>query len=79
MKTLIQLSAYTIASNCTDITDCNYGIEEILEGYEKYRKMGKFSPKFFDNRLEKLEAKRDKFSMKQYGMKYNQYIATKEI
>ena len=24
-----KLSAYTIAKNCTDITDCQYGIEEL--------------------------------------------------
>ena len=74
---MIQLSAYTIATNCTDITDCNYGIDEILEGCEKYQKMGKHFPSFFHTRLEKLEAKRDKLSIKEHGMNYHQYLNTR--
>ena len=34
----MKLSAYTIAKNCTDKSDCNEGIKEIYEYLENCRK-----------------------------------------
>lgn len=72
-----KLSPYTIATNCTDITDCNYGIREIFEAVDYYKeKLGRKEPQYFWNRLEKLQAKRDKFSVKEHGMKYDEWLMT---
>ena len=58
MKT--KLSPYTIASNCTDLTDIN----EIQEEMKRLVSEGKNVPSFFYSRLSKLQTKRKKFEQK---------------
>lgn len=62
MKT--ELSPYTIASNCTDLTDVRDGINEIQEEMKRLVSEGKNVPSFFYSRLSKLQAKRKKFEQK---------------
>lgn len=62
MKT--KLSPYTIASNCTDLTDIRDGINEIHEEMKRLVSEGKNVPSFFYSRLSKLQAKRKKFEQK---------------
>lgn len=60
----IKLSPYTIASNCTDLTDIRDGINEIQEEMKRLVSEGKNVPSFFYSRLSKLQAKRKKFEQK---------------
>jgi hypothetical protein len=60
----IKLSPYTIASNCTDLTDIRDGINEIHEDMKRLVSEGKNVPSFFYSRLSKLQAKRKKFEQK---------------
>ena len=62
MKT--KLSPYTIASNCTDLTDIRDGINEIQDEIKRLVSEGKNVPSFFYSRLSKLQAKRKKFEQK---------------
>lgn len=62
MKT--KLSPYSIASNCTDLTDIRDGINEIHEEMKRLVSEGKNVPSFFYSRLSKLQAKRKKFEQK---------------
>lgn len=62
MKT--KLSPYTIASNCTDLTDIRDGINEIQEEMKRFVSEGKNVPSFFYSRLSKLQTKRKKFKQK---------------
>ena len=62
MKT--KLSPYTIASNCTDLTDIRDGINEIQDEMKRLISEGKDVPSFFYSRLSKLQAKRKKFEQK---------------
>ena len=62
MKT--KLSPYTIASNCTDLTDIRDGINEIHEEMKRLVSEGKNVPSFFYSRLSKLQTKRKKFEQK---------------
>lgn len=62
MKT--KLSPYTIASNCTDLTDIRDGINEIQEEMKRLVSEGKDVPSFFYSRLSKLQSKRKKFEQK---------------
>ncbi len=62
MKTT--LSPYTIASNCTDLTDICDGINEIQEEMKRLVSEGKNVPSFFYSRLAKLQTKRKKFEQK---------------
>lgn len=62
MKT--KLSPYTIASNCTDLTDIRDGINEIQEEMKRLVSEGKNVPSFFYSRLSKLQTKRKKFEQK---------------
>lgn len=57
-----QLSSYTIATNCTDITDLKDAIEEIKDAVQIYTQQGKKVPSYFFVRLHKLE---DKLKKKQ--------------
>lgn len=74
-----KLSPYTIASNCTDITDCNDGIDEIFEAFDRYDGQHKKRPLYLYSRLEKLKAKRDKCSLKEHGMKYDDYLLSRDL
>lgn len=56
----IKLSPYTIASNCTDLTDIRDGINEIQDEMKRLVSEGKNVPSFFYSRLSKLQAKRKK-------------------
>lgn len=62
MKT--KLSPYTIASNCTDLTDIRDGINEIQDEMKRLVSEGKNVPSFFYSRLSKLQAERKKFEQK---------------
>lgn len=58
MKT--KLSPYTIASNCTDLTDIRDGINEIQKEMKRFVSEGKNVPSFFYSRLSKFQTKRKK-------------------
>ncbi len=62
MKT--KLSPYTIASNCTDLTDIRDGINEIQDEMKRLVSEGKNVPSFFYSRLSKLQTKRKKYEQK---------------
>lgn len=53
----LQLSAYTIADNCTDTTDLQDGINEIHFAIKELQTRGKKAPSYFYSRLQKLENK----------------------
>jgi len=53
-----KLSAYTIADNCSDLNDVEYGINEVME----YIRNNPKPVKSAYIRLYKLEQKRDKLS-----------------
>ena len=55
-----KLSAYTVASNCTDLTDIRDGIAEIHEAMKARIESGKHIPAFYVSRLAKLETKKKK-------------------
>lgn len=59
-----KLSPYTIASNCTDLTDIRDGINEIQEEMIKLVSEGKNVPSFFYSRLSKLQVKRKNLNRK---------------
>lgn len=75
----ITLSAYTIATNCTDITDCNYGISELWDAYDRYKAAELTVPKYIYKRIEKLNAKRDKYSLKEHDMKYDEWLLSEFV
>ena len=50
-----KLTAYTVASNCTDLTDIRDGIAEIHEAMKACVESGKRIPSFYVSRLAKLE------------------------
>ena len=54
-----KLSAYTVASNCTDLTDIRDGIAEIHEAMKACVESGKRIPSFYVSRLAKLETKKE--------------------
>lgn len=56
-----KLSAYTIASNCTDLTDCCDGLIEIFEAIKERRRAGKRVFVYQGERLRKLRIKLVKF------------------
>ena len=60
----VRLSPYTIASNCTDLTDICDGINEIQDEMKRLVSEGKNVPSFFYSRLAKLQTKRKKFEQK---------------
>ena len=55
-----KLSAYTVASKCTDLTDIRDGIAEIHEAMKTCVESGKHIPSFYASRLAKLETKKKK-------------------
>lgn len=75
----ITLSPYTIATNCTDITDCNDGISELWDAYDRYKAAMAKVPEYIYKRIEKLNAKRDKCSLKEHGMKYDEWLMHKRL
>ncbi len=56
-----KLSAYTVASNCSDLTDVREGIKEIQDAILKINSENKNVPAYFFSRLSKLKAKKEKF------------------
>lgn len=58
------ISPYTIASNCTDLTDIRDGINEIQDEMKRLVSEGKNVPSFFYSRLSKLQDKRKKLNRK---------------
>ena len=73
----ITLSPYTMATNCTDITDCNDGISELWDACDRYKAAGRKVPEYIYKRIEKLHAKRDKCSLKEHGMKYDEWLLSR--
>lgn len=59
------LSPYTIAANCTDITDLQGGIDDIKEAIRTYERLGKPIPHYFYSRLNKLMAKLNKLQLRE--------------
>lgn len=57
-------SPYTIASNCTDLTDIRDGINEIQDEMKRLVSEGKDIPSFFYSRILKLQSKRKKCKQK---------------
>jgi hypothetical protein len=55
-----ELSAYTIAKNCTDLSDINAGMEELKDYFNACDKAGKKPTSTAYIRFSKLEIKRDK-------------------
>lgn len=55
-----KLSAYTIASNCTDISDIDAGINELKQYFNACEKENKKPSNTAYVRLSKLSLKRDK-------------------
>jgi len=56
-----KLSAYTIANNCTDLSDVNAGMDELKEYFTACDKAGKTPTATAYIRFSKLATKRDKF------------------
>ncbi|PXV62344.1 hypothetical protein CLV62_12032 [Dysgonomonas alginatilytica] len=52
-----KLSLYTIATNCTDLSDLQGGINDMKEAIRQYENKGRKVPYFFYNRLRKLNDK----------------------
>jgi len=65
-----KLSQYTISSNCSDISDCTFGINEISEEMKNRSRNSVKIPDYFYTRLKKLLDKRDNLSIKKYGIKF---------
>lgn len=59
-----KLSAYTIASNCTDISDIDSGINELKQYFSACEKDKKKPSNTAHVRLSKLSLKRDKLKNK---------------
>lgn len=59
-----KLSAYTIAANCSDLSDVNAGIEEIQKYFSDCEKESKKPTDRAYIRLAKLATKRDKLTLK---------------
>ena len=55
-----KLSAYTIAKNCSDLSDVNVGIEELKKYFAACEKQGKTPTTTSYIRFSKLVIKRDK-------------------
>lgn len=55
-----ELSAYTIAKNCTDLSDVNAGMEELKDYFTACEKQGKKPTATAYIRFSKLVIKRDK-------------------
>ncbi len=64
MKHYTQLSAYTIAKNCTDLSDVNAGIDELKDYFTACEKAGKKPTPTAYIRFSKLGIKRDKLNKK---------------
>ena len=59
-----KLSAYTIANNCTDISDIDSGIRELKQYFVACEKEGKQPSNTAYIRFSKLAIKRDKLKIK---------------
>ncbi|SOD80884.1 hypothetical protein [Spirosoma fluviale] len=59
------LSCYTIAKNCTDATDCQYGIEELQAYMRKLDDTAKPTPKTVRIRYFRLTEKLKKYKPQQ--------------
>ncbi len=57
----MKLSAYTIASNCSDLSDVNSGIKELQKYFSDCEKANKKPTDRAYIRLAKLAAKKDKY------------------
>lgn len=56
-----KLSAYTIATNCSDLSDVNSGIDELKKYFADFEKENKKPTATAYIRFSKLAIKRDKF------------------
>lgn len=60
----MKLSAYTKATNCTDLTDCQYGLDELFAILTTNQNLGKTTPAYVTIRFSKLMAKKRKLQAK---------------
>jgi ADP-Ribosyltransferase in polyvalent proteins len=60
-----KLSNYTIANNCTDLTDVNDALDEIMIAIDKFERFNKKVPNFYYSRIRNLEVKKNVFKDKQ--------------
>ena len=74
-----KLSAYTVASNCTDLTDIRDGIAEIHEAMKTCVESGKHIPSFYVSRLAKLETKKKKLEKRTQDRKSTRLNSSHEI
>jgi hypothetical protein len=63
-KTLANLSSYTNARSCTDLTDCKNGIEEIIEYIDYKEKKGQKIPAKAYIKFYQLRKKEEKLRKK---------------
>jgi hypothetical protein len=63
-KTLANLSSYTTAKNCTDLTMCKYGIDEIKEYMDYKEKQGQKIPAKAYIKFYQLKKKEEKLRKK---------------
>ena len=69
----MELSAYTIASNCTDLTDVQCGINDINEAIKDLTDKGAKVPEIYVKRLRKLMEKKKKFEQHIYLVNSGEY------
>lgn len=70
-----KLSAYTIASNCTDLTDVQCGINDINEAIKDLADKGSKVPEMYIKRLHKLIEKKHKFEQHIYLVNSGEYTS----
>lgn len=70
-----KLSAYTIASNCTDLTDVQCGINDINKAIKEFTAKGEKVPKIHLKRLQKLKEKKHKLEQHIYLVNSGEYTS----
>ncbi len=74
-----ELSAYTIAKNCTDLSDVNAGLDELTDYFTACEKVGKKPTATAYIRFSKLAIKRDKFTIKKFKLTFSDKVTYNEI
>ena len=57
----MKLSAYTVARNCSDLTDILFGLDDLYQAMDMYTKAGKEVPSIVYIRLHKLRQAETKY------------------
>lgn len=71
----MKLSTYTVAANCTDLTDIQSGIDDINAAMKRYGDKGSKVPYFYYNRLKKLNDKLAKLEQHIYLVNSGEYTS----